>query len=147
MKCRNIASKKETITLVNRPTPATIYRSKIASFKFSGILYLPSISFKSEIRGIATYPPRGSKETANSLPLYLIPKNFGPNPIENFRTNNLRFFAAMKCQSLWNIMEPLKNITTNAIEVAEEIKKLNVSSNFAGHYLASNGNQENTPII
>jgi hypothetical protein len=44
-------------------------------------------------------------------------------------------------------MEPLKNITTNAIEVAEEIKKFNVSSNFAGHYLASNGNQENTPII
>ena len=44
-------------------------------------------------------------------------------------------------------MEPPKNITTNAIEVDEEIKKLNVSSNFVGHYLASNGNQENSPII
>ena len=44
-------------------------------------------------------------------------------------------------------MEPQKNLTTNAIEVAKEIKKLNVSSNFAGNYLASNGSQENSPLI
>ena len=40
-----------------------------------------------------------------------------------------------------------KNIITNAIDVVEGMKKLNVSSNFAGHYLASNCNQENSPLI
>ena len=49
MKCGKMASKKERTILLNRPTPATIDRIKIASFEFSGILYLPSISFKSEI--------------------------------------------------------------------------------------------------
>ena len=57
------------------------------------------------------------------------------------------FLSAMKYQSSWNNMEPPKNITMNAIEVAEEIKELNVNSNFAGHYLASNGSQAKAPLI
>ena len=44
-------------------------------------------------------------------------------------------------------MDPPKNITTNAIEVAEETKELNVDSNFAGHYLASNGSQANAMLM
>ena len=44
-------------------------------------------------------------------------------------------------------MEPPKNITTNAIEVAEETKELNVDSNFLGPYLASNGSQANAMLI
>ena len=44
-------------------------------------------------------------------------------------------------------MEPPKNITMNAIEVAEEIKELNVSSNFVGHYLGPNGSQANAPLM
>ena len=132
MKYGKMASQKERTILVNRSAPATIDRIKIASFEFSGISYLPSISFKYESWGTTTYPPRGYKETRNSLPLYLIPNNFGINPIENYGTNNLHFLAAIKYSNLWKNMEPPKNITTNAIEVAEKIKKLNISSNFAG---------------
>jgi hypothetical protein len=44
-------------------------------------------------------------------------------------------------------MEPPKNITMNAIEVAEEIKELNIRSNFVGYYLGSNGSQSNAPLI
>ena len=43
-------------------------------------------------------------------------------------------------------MEPLKNIANNELEVAEEIKELNVSSNFAGHYLASKGSKAKSLI-
>ena len=57
------------------------------------------------------------------------------------------FLSAIKYQSSWNNMEPPKNITMNAIEVAEEIKELNISSNFVGYYLGSNGSQANAPLI
>ena len=48
MKYGKMASQKERTILVNRSAPATIDRIKIASFEFSGISYLPSISFKYE---------------------------------------------------------------------------------------------------
>ena len=49
----------------------------------------------------------------------------------------------MKCSSSWNNIEQPKNIKTNTMEVVEEIKGLNVNSNFKGHSLASNGSKAN----